>query len=56
MAIVNRYGDDASAEELRRQRETLGDMLDSMGLDSKGRDKQRTCFTIVMLSSMPERV
>jgi hypothetical protein len=42
IAILKRYGDDASVKELAQQQVTLGDMLAAMGLDAKGRDKIRS--------------
>ena len=44
--LLKRYGDRTSVDLLEEKRRTLGDMLDALGLDSKGRDKQRAHFLL----------
>jgi len=45
--LLKRYGDKESIQLLSEQREKLGDMLDAMGLDSKGRNKLRPSIRII---------
>jgi chorismate-pyruvate lyase len=46
--ILNRYRDKESLQQLTQQRQTLGDLLDALGLDGKGRDKTRMCLFSIL--------
>src|SRR5262245_35169945 len=51
--ILNRYADKDSLQQLSEQRQKLGDALDALGLDQKGRDKMRACQQLSNLISSP---
>src|SRR4051794_5773285 len=48
MTILMRYGDEQSQHQLHEKRAILNDILDTIGLDSKGRGKTSGCLLLVI--------